>query len=138
MREEDFKQVTEDLKRRKIPTGVKNVVTAMLDKKAERVVVLKLKGLNDITDYMVICSGNSSRMNSAICDEVQKRLRTECKVKAYNVEGKREGDWILVDYIDFIVHIFMEESRRKYGLEKLWMDAKRYDFYIDPDQEPEG
>lgn len=138
MREEEFKQVTEDLKRRKIPTPVKQAVYAMLDKMAERVVVLKLKGLNDITDYMIICSGNSSRMNAAICDEVQKRLRDECKMKAYSVEGKREGDWILVDYIDFIVHIFMEESRRKYGLEKLWMDAKRYDFYFDPVQEPKG
>lgn len=136
MKAEEFKLVTEDLKRRKIPPEVKKTVTAMLDKKAANVVVLKLKGVNDITDFMVICSGNSPRQNSAISDEVRKKLRKECKLKAYSVEGERESDWILLDYIDFIVHIFSEEARAKYALEKLWMDAKRYNFYLD--QESQG
>jgi ribosome-associated protein len=131
MKVDEFKTITEDLKRRRIPLEVKEAVTAMFDKMADKIVVLKLKGINDITDFMVICSGNSPRQNNAIADEVQRRLRKEFKLKAYSVEGEREAEWILLDYIDFIVHIFSEEYRAKYALEKLWMDAKRYDFYID-------
>ena len=106
MKVDEFEIITEDLKRRKIPAELKRTVSAMLDKKAEKVVVLKLKGINDITDFMVICHGNSPRQNSAISDEVQKKLRKELKLKAYSVEGERESEWILLDYIDFIVHIF--------------------------------
>jgi ribosome-associated protein len=136
MKADEFKLITDDLKKRKIPTALKGSITAMLDKKAEKVVVLKLKGVNDITDFMVICHGNSPRQNSAICDEVQKKLRNEFKLKAFSVEGERDAEWILMDYIDFIVHVFSRESREKYALEKLWMDAKRYDFYIG--QESQG
>lgn len=136
MKPEEFKQITDDLKKRKIPPEVKRAVTAMLDKKAERVIVLKLKGINEITDFMVIGSGNSPRQNAAISDEVQETLRKEYKRKPFSAEGDREAEWILLDYIDFIVHIFSEESRKKYTLEKLWMDAKRYDFYAG--QEPQG
>ncbi|MCK4763693.1 MAG: ribosome silencing factor [Candidatus Aminicenantes bacterium] len=131
MKSEEFEAVTQDLKSRKIPAAVKCAVSAMLDKKAEKVVVLKLKGLNDITDYMVICHGNSARQNSAAAGEVQRKLRKGFKLKPFSVEGERQSEWILIDYIDFIVHIFLPESRAKYSLEKLWMDAKRYDFFID-------
>ncbi|MCP5106223.1 MAG: ribosome silencing factor [bacterium] len=131
MQVDEFKTVTEDLKKRKIPAAVKQTVSAMLEKQAEKVVVLKLKGINDITDFMVICSGNSPRQNNAIADEVKKNVRKESKMKAYSVEGERDAEWILLDYIDFIVHIFTDGCREKYSLEKLWMDAKRYNFYID-------
>ena len=131
MKPEEFTRITEDLKKRKIPPEVKKVVTVMLDKKAEKVIVLKLKGINEITDFMVIGSGNSTRQNAAIADEVQRVLRKEFNLKAFSVEGEQEAEWILLDYIDFIVHIFSEEPRKKYSLEKLWMDAKRYDFYVD-------
>ena len=129
MKSEEFDTITEDLKRRRIPPGVKKIVSIMLDKKAEKVIVLKLKGINDITDFMVICHGNSTRQNNAISDEIQKKLKKQLKMKAYGVEGQREGEWILLDYIDFVVHIFSEETREKYAIEKLWMDAKRYNFY---------
>ena len=130
MKSEEFEVITADLKRRRIPPDVKKVVSIMLDKKAEKVVVLKLKGINDITDFMVICHGNSTRQNSAISDEIRKKLKEHFKMKAYGVEGEREAEWILLDYIDFIVHIFTEDLRERYSIEKLWMDAKRYDFYI--------
>ncbi len=136
MKIEEFEAVTRDLKKRKIPGTVKKVVTGMLDKKAEKIVVLKLKDINDITDYMVICQGNSSRQNAAIADGIRRKLKSELRLKPFSVEGERESEWILIDYIDFIIHIFSEENRRKYSLEKLWMDAKRYDFYID--QESKG
>ncbi len=131
MKAEEFQAITEDLKKRKIPTEVKQAVSAMLEKQAEKVVVLKLKGLNDITDFMVIGHGNSSRQNLAISDEIQLKLRVDSNTKAFSVEGARGSDWILLDYVDFVVHIFSPESRGKYQLEKLWMDAKRYDFYVE-------
>lgn len=129
MRSEEFELITADLKRRRIPAEIKKVVSAMLDKMAEKVVVLKLKGISDITDFMVLCHGNSTRQNSAISDEIQKKLRKQFKLKPYGVEGEVEAEWILLDYIDFVVHIFSKETREKYSLEKLWMDAKRYNFY---------
>jgi ribosome-associated protein len=136
MKSEEFEVITADLKKRKIPTEVKRVVSIMMDKKAEQVVVLKLKGISDITDFMVICQGNSTRQNGAISDEIKKKLSRQLKLKPFGVEGEREADWILLDYIDFVVHIFLEETRQRYALEKLWMDAKRYNFY--PDQKSKG
>ena len=79
MKSEEFDTITEDLKRRKIPPGVKKIVSIMLDKKAEKVIVLKLKGINDITDFMVICHGNSTRQNNAISNEIQKKLKKQLK-----------------------------------------------------------
>ena len=128
---EEYKLITEDLKKRKIPPIVKRVVSIMLDKKGEKTVVLKLKEVSDITDFMVICSGNSSRQNKAISDEVQRQLKKEYHMKAFSVEGVGKTDWILLDYIDFVIHIFSPENREKYSLEKLWMDGKRYCFYRD-------
>jgi len=78
----------------------------------------------------VICQGNSSRQNNAVADEIRRKLRKEHKAKPFGVEGEREADWILMDYIDFVIHIFLEETRNKYAIEKLWMDARRYDFYV--------
>ncbi len=131
MKSEEFERITADLKKRKIPTAIKKAVTVMLDKKAEHVVVLKLKGIADITDYLVICHGNSSRQNNAIADEIRNNLGKQFKMKPFGVEGEREAEWILMDYINFVVHIFSTESRKRYSIEKLWMDAKRYNFYVD-------
>ena len=136
MKSEEFEVITADLKKRKIPTELKRVVSIMMDKQAEQVVVLKLKGISDITDFIVICQGNSTRQNNAISAEIKKKLSRQFKLKPFGVEGEREADWILLDYIDFVVHIFLEETRQRYALEKLWMDAKRYNFY--PDQKSKG
>jgi len=135
MKSEEFELITADLKKRRIPLEIKQVVSMMLDKKAEQVVVLKLKGRVDITDYLILCHGNSARQNRAIADEIQRKMSKMHKRKPFGVEGEREADWILIDYIDFVVHIFTEEMRNRYALEKLWMDAKRYDFFLD--QNPE-
>jgi len=128
---EEYKSITEKLKMQKIPKVVKHVVTLILDKKAEKIVLIKLKGISDITDFIIVCHGNSSRQNKAISDEIQQKLKKEYKLKAYGIEGFQNTDWILLDYIDFIVHIFSAENREKFSLEKLWMDGKRYDFYFD-------
>jgi len=128
---EAYRATMADLLRRKIPSVVKEVVTAAIDKKAEKTVVINLKGVTEMTDFIVICHGQSSRQNRAIADEIQHRLREKFRRKAFGVEGKNSTDWILLDYVDFVVHVFSQENRSKFSLEKLWMDGKRYDFFRD-------
>lgn len=117
-----------ELKKWKIPSVVKKAVTIISDKKGEDIVILKLKGITDLTDFMVICSGNSQKQNRAIADDLQRLLKKEFRSAPLGVEGSRFGDWVLMDYVDFVIHIFSPETREKFSLEKLWMDAKRYDF----------
>ena len=96
---------------------------AALDKKAQDLVVLDLQGISSFTDYFLICHGNSVRQTQAIADAVEERLRPE-KIRA-RVEGYQEGDWILMDFVDFVVHIFTPERREYFDLERLWGDAPR-------------
>jgi len=131
MKIEEFKRVTDDLQKRHIPSEIKKTVQVLLDKKAEKITVLKLKGITDMTDFLVICSGNSTRQNNALADALQETLKREHHLQPLGIEGKRHAEWILVDYVDFVINIFSADWRKKYALEKLWMDAKRYDFYPD-------
>lgn len=131
MKIEEFKLVLDDLHKRRIPGEIKKTVQILLDKKAEKITVLKLKGITEMTDYLVICSGNSTRQNNALADALQETLKKEFNLQPLGVEGKRLAEWILVDYVDFVINIFSADWRKKYSLEKLWMDAKRYDFYPD-------
>lgn len=117
----------EQLKKWKIPAVVKKAVSLIADKKGIDISILKLKGISDMTDFMIICSGNSVIQNRAISDELHKTLKKDLKLRPLGIEGANYGDWILMDYVDFIVHIFSRETRGKFSLEKLWMDAKRYD-----------
>ena len=130
MESEAYQAVLEDLKRRRIPAEVKDAVRAMLDKQAHDVVVLKIKEISDVTDYMIIAHGNSTRQNVAVADEVKRRLKRTHRLKAASVEGEAAAEWILLDYFDFVIHVFTAENRRKFALEKLWMDAKLYRFSL--------
>jgi ribosome-associated protein len=96
---------------------------AASSKKAERIVILDVSQQLVITDHFVICSGNTDRQVRTIADEVEKRLQQECSLKAYRREGKSEGRWVLIDYVDFVVHVFQAEDRDYYNLERLWADA---------------
>ncbi len=116
------------LKKWRIPPIIKKVVTIISEKKGNDIVILKLKKVTDLTDFMIICSGNSQKQNKAISDNIQRTLKKEFGSGPLGVEGNRYGEWILMDYVDFIVHVFSPETREKFSLEKLWMDAKRYDF----------
>ena len=102
-------------------------IEAAQDKKAEELTVLDLRGLSDVTDHFVICHGNSDRQVLAIADGIEERLRRELLERPANVEGRPAGNWVLLDYIDFIVHVFLAERREYYRLESLWGDAKRLD-----------
>ena len=127
MNKKEYPDIKTKLKSWKIPTEVKKAAMIIDEKKGENIVILKLKNISDITDFMVICNGQSARQNVSISDEVEKTLKREFKLKPFGKEGGRVGEWILLDYVDFIVHIFNRETRDKYTLEKFWMDAKRYD-----------
>jgi len=105
---------------------------AALDKKACDLVVLDLRGISDVTDYFVICHGTSDRQVQAIADHIVERLAKEFDLLPANVEGRRQADWILMDYIDFVVHVFVEEKRSFYRLERLWGDAAQVDVTGDP------
>ncbi len=92
-----------------------------LDKKALDVKILKIGRLSSIADYLVLASGRSDRQVQAIADSVKKGLRKYGK--ALDVEGLKEGNWIVIDYGDVLVHIFQEEIRRYYNLDELWSSA---------------
>ena len=107
----------------RIKDRVRHVVEAALDKKAVDLDVLAVEGLTSIADYFIICSAATERQTNAIYDSIEARLRESDGVKPLFVEGTASGRWILVDYGDFIVHIFTEECRKYYSLERLWGDA---------------
>ena len=103
-------------------TRVREAVAAAEDRKAHDVRVLHLGKVTDFTDYFLICSGTSDRQVQAIADGIQERLRAE-KVRPLHVEGYTRAQWVLLDYGDLVVHVFQEEPRRFYALERLWGDA---------------
>jgi len=104
------------------PARVREAVAAAEDRKAVDLRVLHLEKVSDFTDFFLICSGTSERQVQAIADAVQERMR-EGQVRPLHVEGFNRGQWVLLDYGDFVVHIFQEEPRRFYSLERLWGDA---------------
>src|SRR5438128_952949 len=106
-----------------IESRVKLATAAALDKKASEMTVLNVAGLTSIADYFILATASNERQAVAIADNVQEQLRTEMKVKPLLVEGTTPGRWILLDFGDFIFHIFTEDCRRFYGLERLWGDA---------------
>lgn len=101
---------------------VREAVSAADDRKAVDLKVLHLQKVSDFTDYFLICSGTSERQVQAIADAVQEKLR-DGRVRPLHVEGYNRGQWVLLDYGDLVVHIFQEEPRRFYSLERLWGDA---------------
>jgi ribosome-associated protein len=103
-------------------TRVREAVASAEDRKAIDLKVLHLEKVSDFTDYFLICSGGSERQVQAIADAVQERLRRE-RVRPLHIEGYNRAQWVLLDYGDLVVHIFQEEPRRFYALERLWGDA---------------
>jgi ribosome-associated protein len=98
-------------------------VRAAQSKKATDITVLDLTGVTSFTDYFVICTGSSSRQNQSIADETRARLK-ERGESATSVEGYEQGEWILSDYGDFLVHVFTAKAREYYSLERLWREGK--------------
>lgn len=104
------------------------VVTALhaaADKKAHDLVVLDLRPVASFTDYFLIASGTNARQVQAVADEIVERVRAEHRSKPARVEGYATAEWVLLDYGDFICHVFEEKARRFFDLERLWRDAAR-------------
>ncbi len=112
----------------KLPKSVTGAVRATLDKKAFDVIVLDLKKAGGFTDYFVICTGANPRQITAIADSVEETLRTEFGERPHLKEGVEKSQWILLDYFNFVVHVFSREYRDFYALERLWGNAERYEF----------
>ena len=96
------------------------VLSSLDDDKAEDIVAIDLRGRSSIADHMVICSGRSSRQVGAIAEKLMERLK-ETFGRSCKIEGKDQGDWVLIDATDVIVHVFRPEVREFYQLEKMWM-----------------
>jgi ribosome-associated protein len=108
----------------RLPRQVLLAIKAAEDKKAEQFVVLNLRKAAGFTDFFVICSGTNSRQIRAIADAVMEALSAD-DAKPAHIEGYDRSEWILLDYFDFVVHIFAPETRAFYGLERLWGNAER-------------
>jgi ribosome-associated protein len=103
----------------------KVIVKGMEEKKASEILVMDLRKIkNSVTDFFVICSGNSDTQLEAISESIEAEIKKANENPARKVEGKSNGEWVLMDYFDVVVHIFLKEKRNYYGLEELWGDAK--------------
>jgi len=109
----------------KLPKAVTGAVGAAQDKKASDLVVLDLRKAAGFTDYFIICTGHNSRQITAIADAVRETLKLEYGERPTLAEGLEKSEWILLDYFNFVVHIFSRECRAFYDLERLWGNAER-------------
>jgi|SRR5580700_4576880 ribosome-associated protein len=113
------------MKKNATKAQVSAAIQACLEKKAEELTILEMeKGSGAFTDYFVLCSGTNPRQVQAIADEVELRLKS-AGLRPTHVEGYNQAEWVLVDYVDFVVHVFSEKARKFYDLERLWKTAKR-------------
>jgi ribosome-associated protein len=112
----------------KLPKAVAGAVRAAQDKQAVDIVVLDLRKAGGFTDYFVICTGTNSRQINAIADGVNDTLRKDFGERPALAEGVHKSEWILLDYFNFVVHVFSRDCRAFYGLERLWGNAERYEF----------
>jgi len=118
------KDTANKLTKRALPPEVRLSVKSGQAKKAEDILVLDLRELTSFTDFFIIATGNSSRQNAAIADAIEQDLKQR-NSRPLGVEGREPGEWILMDYGSFVVHVFSRRAREYYSLEKLWGDAPR-------------
>lgn len=100
-----------------------HAVEAVLDKKARDVRVMDMRGVSGVADCFVVCTGDSDLQIRAIADAVRERIRETCDERPWHVEGTDSYQWVLLDYVDLVVHVFAGERRAFYSLERLWGDA---------------
>jgi len=113
----------EQRRRTRLPKSIELAVRAAEDKKAQDITVLDLRKAHGFTDYFVICSGTNSRQIRAIADGIADAL-SAAGSRPSHIEGYDRSEWVLVDYFDFVVHVFTPDTRAFYGLERLWGSAE--------------
>lgn len=116
-----------ETKQPELPTEVRRAAALALERKSRDVVALDLRGISTATDFFVIGSGTSDIQVRAIAEHILEELKKEGH-RPEHVEGMSGGTWVLLDYIDFVVHVFHESARTFYQLEHLWGDAPRTEF----------
>ena len=116
----------------RLPKSVTGAIDAARSKKAIDIVVLDLRKAGGFTDYFVICTGTNPRQIHAIADAVEETLRKEFGERPALAEGVEKSEWILLDYFNFVVHVFSRECRTFYSLERLWGSAERHEYPDEP------
>ena len=112
-------------KKSELKQQVSAAIQACLEKKAEELSILEMeKASGAFTDYFVLCSGTNPKQVQAIADEVELRLK-KAGLRPTHVEGYNQAEWVLIDYVDFVVHVFSEKARKFYDLARLWKSARR-------------
>jgi len=106
------------------------------DKKAEDIVVLDMRGLVSYTDFLAICTARNERQARGIVDEVRVRIKQETGQLPGGVDGEGAAGWIVLDYLDCVLHVFTPEARERYQLEDLWRDAPRLELDLDAPEAP--
>ncbi|MGD9905458.1 MAG: ribosome silencing factor [Vicinamibacterales bacterium] len=110
-------------RRSRLPAAIVTAIDAVREKKAEDVLALDLREAEAFTDYFIVCTGQNRRQVQAIADAVEQKLKAR-KLRPSHVEGYERGEWVLLDYFDFVVHVFAPNARMFYGLERLWGNAR--------------
>ena len=121
-----------------LPHGVRLAVEGAQEKKAAGITVLDLRGAGAFTDYFVICTGFSTPQVQAICTEVEEQLHKHLRRSPQHREGHRSAEWALLDFGGFVVHVFSEQARRYYDLERLWRSSPKLDIPDQPDGPSSG
>ena len=116
-----------------LPQGVRLAVEAAQEKKASDISVIDLSGVGAFTEYFVICTGHSTPQVQAICSEVEEQLHKHMKRSPEHREGHRSAEWALLDFGGFVVHVFSDQARRYYDLERLWRSSPKLDIPNHPD-----
>lgn len=115
------------IRRRRVPYPsralARHVVDAALEKKAQDLVIIDMRQVSGVADYFVLCSGQSDLQIRAIAEAIEDRIMQHCQERPWHVEGREHLQWVVLDYVDVVVHIFTPEKRAFYGLERLWGDA---------------
>jgi ribosome-associated protein len=114
----------------------KEISELILSKKGYDIKILDIRGISSVADFFVICSADSDIQVKAITDEIERKLRKR-GIKPYNREGTTTNTWVLLDYVDVVVHVFKHETRLHYSLEKLWGDANFIEIKDEPKEKAE-
>ena len=102
---------------------MENIIKYIVDKKGEDIAVLDLRGVSSVSDFFILTTGTSNVHLKAIADEIREKLKKDANIIPWHLEGIEALKWVLLDYVDIVVHIFDKETRAYYSLEKLWEDA---------------
>lgn len=113
--------------KKNLPIEVRISVKASQAKKGEDIFVLDLREIASFTDYFIIMHGNSPRQNIALNESIEGELKKK-NIRPLGIEGKKQAEWILMDYGSFIIHVFSKKAREYYSLEKLWVDAPKFSY----------